>query len=583
MRIVCAAAGGKPADVRFNADGILAVIHRARRDGAQLVVLPQLCLTGIQCGDLFYSQTLTDAALDAAHEVALATGGITCVFGLPVRIQGQLFSAAAVAQDGRLLQMVPDKAPHGKWFSPGEAGTHVNIAGRFVPVSFGTVSLSGGETVAVRFSRDDAVPAADIVAVPGGEAFLAGAGGARARRFARSPGLTAFANASVRESTTDSVYDGQLLFMRDGLILEESAPFAADAYLCGDTVSSTGVKPEEDTLTDPRFPYAPGEGPARDRWCRDLTRGAAQALATRMANIGVEHLTLGVSGGVDSAHALLVSLAALEILALPIENLMAVSLPAFGSTRRTQDNAARLISGMGLTPRIIPIGPSVSKHFSDIGHDGETHDAAYENAQARERTQVLMDLSNMVGGLMVGTGDLSELALGFTTFGGDHLSLYAVNGGLPKTALRMILSAYAAQHAGSQTASALLDILATPVSPELLPPKDGQMAQHTEDIVGPYDLNDFFLYHFLTDFARPAELMARARTAFAGQYNRAQITHWMKSFFRRFFASQFKRSCLTDGPQLLSMSVSPRGGLTMPSDAVSHLWLQACDRAMTAS
>ncbi|NLB38509.1 MAG: NAD(+) synthase [Clostridiales bacterium] len=541
MRIVCAAAGGKPADVRLNVEGMWAVIARARADGARLVVLPQLCLTGIGCGDLFYSETLTDAALDAAQEIALATADLTCVYGLPVRTGGHIVSMAAVAQNGRLLQLVPNSVPPGQWFAPGAAGGHVNVAGHKVPVSRAHIKVSG-KTVTVRFSQENTQPAADITAVVGGEPFLAGAGPARAHRFVQWPGITAYANASVRESTTDRVYDGQLLVLRGGKVLSECPPFSPDAYLLCDADASGGVLPTAVSPPDPRFPYAPGEGAARDAWCRDLTRGAARALATRMENICVHHLTLGVSGGLDSAHALLVSVEALRMLSLPLENLVAVSLPAFGSTRRTQDNAARLMAGLGVKPRVIPIGDSVRQHFNDIGHSGETHDAAYENAQARERTQVLMDLANMVGGLMVGPGDLSELALGFTTYGGDHMSMYAVNSGLPKTAIRMILAAYAEDHAGSWAADALIDILNTPVSPELLPPKDGEMAQHTEDIVGPYDLNDFFLYHFLRDYAAPADLMARAHAAFAGQYNRHEIARWMRNFFKRFFASQFKRS-----------------------------------------
>ncbi len=582
MRIVCAAAGGKPADVRFNTEEIVKVIARARSDGAQLVVLPQLCLTGIGCGDLFLSQPLTDAALDAANEIAQVTDGIACVFGLPVRADGAVVSVAAVAREGRLVQLVPDSDPSGKWFAPGAARGHVNIAGQDVPVSRARFRVAG-QTVAVRFPHEAKAYPAEVAAVPGGEAFLAGAGTARARKYAAWLDITAYANASVRETTTDQVFDGQLLVTGGGLVLAECAPFAEESYLVCDTDTVGSLPPKEAAPADPRFPYAPGEGAARDAWCRDITTGAARALATRMENIGVQTLTLGVSGGLDSAHALLVSVTALDMLHLPRTNLYAVSLPAFGSTGRTQSNAAALINSMGATARVIPIGDSVKLHLSDIGHDGKTPDAAYENAQARERTQVLMDLANMVGGLMVGPGDMSELALGFTTFGGDHMSMYAVNGGLPKTALRMVIGAYVRAHAGTPAADVLKDILDTPVSPELLPPKDGQMAQRTEDIVGPYDLNDFFLYHFLTSSAAPGEIMKLARQAFAGQYTRADIAHWMKNFFKRFFASQFKRSCQPDGPQLLPMSVSPRGGLAMPSDAASRVWLDACDRTMTKS
>ncbi|MGI6636304.1 MAG: NAD(+) synthase [Christensenellales bacterium] len=572
MRLACASAGGKPADVAFNLESVLNSVARARQSGAQLLLLPQLCLTGIGCGDLFKSDTLLQAVAAAAWEVAAAAQGMTCVFGLPVRVGEQVVSVAAVAQDGMLIALVPHPAS-------GVTSGLVHLPGLTLPLSQDALQIDG-LSLAVRFPQQAGeLPEADIVAVPGGEPFHAGAGEERMYQLAGHMGLVVYANASVRESTTDYVYDGQMFMLRDGWILGQVQPFSEDTLLVCDSDGTT-QKPQLLPERDARYPYAPVPCPARDMWCREVLHAAAQGLATRMANIGVKSLTLGVSGGLDSAHALLVSLQALDIMGLPRDNLHAVSLPAFGSTQRTQNNAVRLMEGLGLVPRVIPIGDSVTRHLADIGHDGHTPDAAYENAQARERTQVLMDLANMVNGLMVGPSDMSELALGFTTYGGDHMSMYAVNSGLYKSVIRMSVDAWARAHPGTQAAQVLLDILDTPVSPELLPPKDGRMAQKTEDIVGPYELNDFFLHHFLRDFATPPQLMARAGQAFAGQYTKPVIAGWMKMFFRRFFASQFKRSCMPDGPQVLGVSLSPRGGLSMPSDAASRLWLDACNNMM---
>lgn len=593
MRMVMAAAPafGAPGDVGKNRDAVLARVREAREAGARLLALPELCLTG-GCGDLMRHQALQDACRQAALRIARETGGMLCVFGLPLCHEGRLYNAAAVARDGRMLAFVvkqnlgrPDRAlfeaacpeginlggetipclPEGRFRLPGEPGTDAWVAfyddlafldGRELPEDRGAVL---------------ALPAR-LPARAGGRSPLL----LRLAALSSSGAAVAFANAGANESTTDAVYDG-LCAVAAGGETDACPPFslgaAALAWRPAPPEVALRVPEIPGMPCDPRMPYAPPEGEARAEWCRDCLEIPARGLAARMARIGARALTLGVSGGLDSAMALLVARRALQINELPVSGLFACSLPGLGSSRRTRDNALELMRALGLPEREIDIRESVRLHLRDIGQEEGLYDAAFENAQARERTQVLMDKANQLSGLMAGTGDLSELALGFTTFGGDHLSMYGVNGGLYKTAIRLVIGHLARQEGNTRLGNVLRDILDTPVSPELLPPREGAIAQKTEDILGPYLVNDFFLHHFLTDGPAPGALLERAERAFAGEYGRDVLAGMLERFTRRFFRSQFKRNCLPDGPAPLGVSLSPRGFFAMPSDMSAGAWL----------
>lgn len=573
---VACSAGGRPADVAANAADIMACVARARNAGARLLVLPELCLTGAATGDLYRSTLLIRSAEAAAEDIALAAGDMACVLGMPLLRDGVLYNAAAVALGGKIVayalkdRLTPAER---RWFAPGGDACCARFA------------LPGGEVAAALFLCDAAAlmgADADILAILSAQPASAGAAARRRLAFAKlssTPSRVAlYANASLHESTTDMVFDGHALIARHGGIIAEVPPFARDAWALCARDDAAVAPPEALPEMDPVAPYMPLPGAARDGWCRETMEIAAHGLAARMVRAGCSTLTLGVSGGLDSAHAFLLSLRALEINALPADRLIAASLPGFGSSDRTRSNARRLIEAAGLPYREIDITSSVSLHFSDIGHSGTAHDAAYENAQARERTQVLMDLANMYNGLMVGPGDMSELALGFTTYGGDHMSMYGVNAGFFKSLIRANLEYAARACDNGATADVLRDILATPVSPELLPPEKGDIAQRTEEIVGPYRLNDFYLHHLLADAPGPDILLARAQAAFGGEYSTEELLQRMRGLYKRFFASQFKRSCLPDGPRVLDVSLSPRGGLMMPSDASAALWLGEIDR-----
>ncbi len=600
----CAPVGGAPAGVGLNAASILGRISEARARKARLLVLPELCLTGATCADLFRAETLLEAAGEAALRVAEACGDLLCVFGMPLAEDGRVYNVCAAAAGGELLGFVPKggaDGAHGRPFSPAPKDARsVSFRGRALPFGEGLlfpVPGAGGLRlgVSLRGSGQAAAEAcrlarlgADVVAFPSAEIALAGESALRRARIAEASRLSGrlclYANAGANESTTDAVYDGQALIAAGGALLSEGEAFSGEAaYAAADAAAGNLPPAVEDAAAGglppapSPFPYAPAEGPLRDEWCREALEICARALAARLLRARASGAVVGVSGGVDSALALLSSRRALEILKLPPDRLSAITLPALGTTGRTRLQAEKLILALGLRPREIPIMDSVLRHFEDIGHPPGLLDAAYENAQARERTQVLMDIANMENAVMVGTGDMSELALGFTTFGGDHLSMYGVNGGLYKSAIRMILR-WAARQAGGALAEVIGAILDTPVSPELLPPEDGVMSQRTENIVGPYELHDFFLYHFLSSGAGPERLLRLASAAFGESYRRDGLLKWMGVFFSRFFASQFKRSCSPDGPQALSLSLSPRGGLAMPSDACAAPWLEQIGR-----
>ncbi|MGI6695059.1 MAG: NAD(+) synthase [Christensenellales bacterium] len=562
-------AGGRPGDVAANARAALARVEEARAAGAELLVLPELCLCGVSCGDLLGQPLLLDACREAALKIAQASMGLAVVVGLPVALGQGVYNAALLAYDGAVQGLVLKQKlswREHRVFAPGnEAGVS---EGWHCPVYAGEeghFTLPGGQRLHLCFMEDKTkTSSSGALALMGALPARAGGGYTRMKVIndKAAGGLCAWANAGIYESTTDQVYDGQALVIMGGRMLGETAQI---------DLSSIPWQP------DPTMPYAPGEDAARAVWCREALEIVAHGLARRMVRIGAKGASLGLSGGLDSAMALLVALRAFEISGLDKQNLFAVSLPAFGTSRRTRSNARALLAACGLPEREIDITASVARHLKDIGHLEGRQDAVFENAQARERTQVLMDMANQIGGLMIGPGDMSELALGFTTYGGDHMSMYGVNAGLYKTAIRLIVAQAARDADNTALARVLNDILDTPISPELIPGEDGGIRQKTEDILGPYVLNDFFLHHFLTDRLSPLQLLAKARAAFKDVYAHQEILSCMRSFFGRFFASQFKRSCLPDGPQVLGLSLSPRGGLDMPSDASAALWISAID------
>jgi len=596
-RWVCAAAPahGSPGDVSRNLDAALERVREAKAAGALLLALPELCLTG-DCGDLMRHGALQDACRQAALRLVRETGGMLCVFGLPLLHDGRLYNAAAVARDGRLTAFVVKQrlgCRHRALFEAACPDGAVFGGGTVPCVPEGRYALPGGAEADAWVVFYDDLPLLNTRALPENRGTVlalparipAKAGGSgplleRLEELARGGVGIAFANAGANESTTDEVFDG-LCAAAAGGGLDACAPFsfgmASAQCRLGAAGSALQVPETPAPPRDPRMPYAPPPGDEKAAWCMDCLEIPARGLAARMARIGARALTLGVSGGLDSAMALMIARRAFELMELPLDGLYACSLPGLGSSRRTRGNALALMRAMGLQEREIDLQESIRLHLRDIGQDEGLHDAAFENAQARERTQVLMDKANQLGGLMAGTGDLSELALGFTTFGGDHLSMYGVNAGLYKTAIRLVLAHLAQKEENAGLRGVLADILDTPVSPELLPAKDGAIAQKTEDILGPYLVNDFFLHLFLAEDVPPEALLARAEEAFRGEYGREALSGMLARFFRRFFRSQFKRSCLPDGPAPLGVSLSPRGFFAMPSDMSAEAWLGTID------
>ncbi len=610
------------ADCMANAEAILALFHRAEADGARLLALPELCVTGYTCGDLFLQDALLEGAKRALARVAEGTRGsdMLLVLGLPLALHNALYNCAAVLQKGRVLGVVPKTAlpNYGEYYekrhfvSAPAAPDTIELLGSTVPFAdaqlfccrelpefvFGieicedlwsprppSVGLAGrGATVIVNSSAsDEAVSKSayrrQLVQVHSAKlncAYL-------------------FASAGDGESTTDLVFSGHDMILENGSILAESIPFGPGyavsevdvAFLsrekrrlargldvvCTPARVPFSQEPSEAKLTRCywRMPFVPDDLAEADARCRETLQIQSQGLKKRIEHVGADKLVLGISGGVDSALALLVCRDALALLGRPATDIEAVTMPCFGTTRRTRGNAEKLCDALGAPCREIDLSEAVRRHLSDLGHPTDKTDTAYENAQARERTQVLMDTANMVNGLVVGTGDLSELALGFATFGGDHLSMYGVNADVPKTLIRAILR-YVARTEGGALAPVLEDIVATPVSPELLPPADGAIRQITEELVGPYELHDFFLYHMLRRGAPREKILHLARYAFGGEYDDATLERWLDRFYSRFFSQQFKRSCMPDGPRVGSVALSPRGDWRMPSDASPAVW-----------
>ena len=624
LKVAAATPPVRVADCRHNAQAAAALIERAAGDGAMLLVLPELCLTGYTCGDLFLQDALQEAARGALGLVLRATRGreLLVAVGLPLRVGHSLYNCAAVLCGGRVLGVVPKTylPNYGEFyekrlFAPApDAVTEMELLDQRVP--FGSRLLFCCEqmpslTLGVELCEDLWAPEPPSTALAlHGATVIANLSASdeavlkpeQRRRLVQvqSARLNCgylFCSAGEGESTTDVVFSGHDMIFENGSLLAEAPPFGggyalteldlqfllrerqrhayaalpAEGYRC----VPFQLPMRETALTRAywRTPFVADTQPERERRCDEVLAIQAHGLKKRLQHTGAKRAVIGVSGGLDSTLALIVAVRALALLGRPATDVLAVTMPCFGTTKRTRGNAEKLCDALGVPCCTVDIAAAVAQHLSDIGHAPGTADTAFENAQARERTQVLMDLANMENGLVVGTGDLSEIALGFATYGGDHLSMYGVNAGVPKTLMRDMLGILA-RRAGGALESVLMDILATPVSPELLPAVDGQNPQRTEETVGPYELHDFFLYHAVRRGECREKIQRLAEYAFAGSYDAAAIAHWLETFYRRFFAQQFKRSCMPDGPRVGNVSLSPRGDWRMPSDAVPAAWLE---------
>lgn len=617
------------ADCRFNRDSIVQMVKEANRQQAKLLILPELCITGYTCGDLFLQQTLLHAAQTALLEIAAETKGIEMLVavGLPVLHGGKLYNCAAVLYNGDVLGLVPKtNLPNYsefyelRHFSPApDANSEKTLGGIVVP--FGTKLLFRCEEMenfcfAAEICEDLWVSNPPSISHAAAGATIIGnlsasdetVGKAQYRRrlvtdqSARLLCGYLYADAGEGESTADLVFAGHDLIAENGLLLAEAKPFENGLIvseidvdrLAGERRRMTtfpalpegyrtipfSMRLSKTRLTRSfsRMPFVPGDTADRAERCEAIFSMQAAGLKKRLKHTGSKTAVIGISGGLDSCLALLVSVRAMDLLGRPRTNILAVTMPCFGTTQRTKNNAELLCECLGVTLRCVDIGPAVTLHFQDIGHDSGNHNVVFENSQARERTQVLMDIANQTDGLVIGTGDLSELALGWATYNGDHMSMYGVNASIPKTLVRHLVRYAADCSETEELRRVLLDILDTPVSPELLPADNGEIAQKTEDLVGPYELHDFFLYYFIRFGYAPAKIYRLARLSFCGEYDDKTILKWLKTFCRRFFNQQFKRSCLPDGPKVGSVALSPRGDWRMPSDASSALWLAELDQ-----
>jgi NAD+ synthase (glutamine-hydrolysing) len=637
LRVAAACPPVRVADPERNADAALEFVGRAAERGAQVLVLPELGLTGYTCGDLFFSLTTLVGGAERALERILretARRPMVVVVGLPVLVGGRLFNAAAVLQSGQVLGVVPKTFLPGykeyyeeRWFSSSREAPEVEVrlAGRAVP--FGTDLLfqlpeDPGVTLAVEICEDlwapippssrHAVAGATVLVNPSASNDLVAKAEYRRELVRQQSGRTlaayVYANAGVHESTTDLVFGGHLLVAENGVLLAEGERFRREGELVVTDVDVERLRVERARQTSfadavhggpgpyrtvpvspvpaPRphrllrgvdpHPFVPADPATLDERCREVFSIQTAGLARRLEHVGVKRVVLGLSGGLDSTLALLVCVRTFDLLDLPRPGILAVTMPGFGTTARTLESARRLAGAAGAELREIDIRAACEQHIRDIGLDPEDRESTtYQNLQARERTQVLMDLANKEGAVVVGTGDLSEIALGWSTFAGDHISMYGVNSGVPKTLVRRLVEWVAAHHARDAEQEVLRAVLATPVSPELLPPAgDGAIVQKTEDLVGPYELHDFFLFCLLRWGAAPRKILFLAEHAFGGRYDAASLRRWLVVFLRRFFAQQWKRSVMPDGPKVGSVSLSPRGDWRMPSDVDAAAWLR---------
>ena len=633
IRIACAVPAVKVGDVKKNTADICAYLEKADAENADIVLFPELAMTGYTCGDLFYQETLhraVEAGLMQILECSRSYPALTAVIGLPVRMGMQLANCAAVISDGCIRGLVsktflPDYGGfnESRWFSAVEEGTYVTLAGQEVSLGTDLLYRVGETTVGIEVCEDLWAPIApsSFHALNGAEVILnlaaspeqVGAKRSRAElvkaQSAAGKCVYAFVSAGCTESTSDLVFSGHSVIAENGTILAENEGVVASDYLlvqdcdlgriraerrknatfrsCAQryaggmltTVGGTDALRSDGSLYPlQKLPFIPSTKAERQTYCNEIFQLQVTGLKQRLTAIGGANAVIGISGGLDSTLALLVAVEAMRQLGRPTTDVYGVTMPCFGTSARTYNNAWELMRTLGISSKEIVIKDAVSLHFKDIGHDESIHNATYENAQARERTQILMDYASVVGGIVVGTGDLSELALGWCTYNGDHMSMYSVNGTVPKTLMRWMIDAISETESFAASRAVLKDVLDTPISPELLPPDaEGKISQQTEDLVGPYALHDFFIYHALRYGFAPEKIYTMACRAFANDFDTATIKKWLKSFYRRFFTQQFKRNCMPDGVKVGAVGLGPRGDWTMPSDASARIWLEEAE------
>lgn len=625
FRVAAATPEIRVADCEYNRNAVAALMRECAARGVGAAAFPELCLTGYTCGDLFRDRTLLSGAEDALAKLLEETKDLNLLafVGLPVPRGAALYNCAAAVCRGKLLgvaakSFLPNYSEfyETRHFSPAPESGEITLCGQTVPFGAGLVFRCEnvpGLAVGAEICEDLWVPsppseklakagATVLFNLSASDETIGKAGYRRALVTGQSGRLLCayvYAGAGEGESTTDMIFAGERLVAENGTLLAQAEPFTegltvaevdleriAQERLHMTTWREEGSAREIPFTLDepsfvperkfPRLPFVPDDRTDLETRCEMILNMQAAGLKKRLKHTRMTHAVIGVSGGLDSTLALLVTARAFDSLGLDRKGIAAVTMPGFGTTARTKSNAQRLAELLGADFRTIPVGESVSLHFRDIGHDPETRDVTYENAQARERTQVLMDLANQCGGLVIGTGDLSELALGWATYNGDHMSMYGVNCSVPKTLVRHLVH-HAAVTGTKELCAVLEDVLATPVSPELLPPENGEIAQKTENIVGPYELHDFFLYYMLRFGFTPGKIYRMAVSSFKDAYDAATVKKWLREFYRRFFMSQFKRSALPDGPKVGSVTLSQRGDWRMPSDASAALWLKEID------
>ena len=625
VKVAAATVDIRVADVSFNTEQILNTMEVTDENGAKIVVFPELVLTGYTCSDLFFHETLLQAARAALHRIKEETkkrDGLYAV-GAPLEVEGKLYNTAVLLNRGRILGIVTKSflPNYGEFyemrqFQPGpKKAKWISFDGEQVPFGPGILFQASEMEkliVSAEICEDVWAPAPpSIRAAINGATVIVNCSasdetvGKKQYRNELISGQSArliagyvYANAGEGESTTDLVFGGHNLIAENGVILACSEDYQNEVIyteldierLVSERRKNTtfqmedgegcikvpfSIQVEDITLTRafPSNPFVPSSKEKREEHCEEILRIQALGLKKRLLHTRAKTAVVGISGGLDSTLALLVCAKAFDMAGKDKKEILAVTMPCFGTTDRTYKNACLLTKKLGVSLMEVPIRDAVRIHFRDIGHDEDCHDVTYENSQARERTQVLMDVANRCGGLVIGTGDMSELALGWATYNGDHMSMYGVNASVPKTLVRHLVQYYADTCEDEKLKEVLLDVLDTPVSPELLPPKDGKIAQKTEDLVGPYELHDFYLYYILRYGCTPKKIFRLAKLAFADEYDEGTILKWLETFYRRFFSQQFKRSCLPDGPKVGSVALSPRGDLRMPSDTCAAIWM----------
>ncbi|WP_422444063.1 NAD(+) synthase [Thermoanaerobacterium sp. DL9XJH110] len=642
VKVAAASPRLKVANPEYNISQIYNIMNEADKRGAAIIVFPELCVTGYTCGDLFHQKFLLNKSMEALKTLAEKSKelAVLSLVGMPLFVEGKLYNCAVAIQRGKLIGIVPKiNIPNYKeyyekrWFSSGyEAGRSLKEVCLFdKKVPFGNIIFKSKElnfSLGIEICEDLWAPippssylilnGADIIANLSASNELVAKSEYRrqliSQQSARGICAYLYASAGVHESTTDVVFGGECIICENGIILETSRRFSRENEVIYSDIDIERLNAERrlnksfadnvdfyskhaeyhlveleynrdyyvtrdnfDRKVD-KNPFVPKDSSTMTERCQEIFNIQVAGLAKRLEHTGMKNAVIGVSGGLDSTLALLVTRKTFDLLGIPSKNIMAVTMPGFGTTDETYNNAMELMRSLNVTIKEIDIKEACLRHFKDIEHDTNIHDVTYENTQARERTQILMDLANKVNGLVVGTGDLSELALGWCTYNGDHMSMYAVNAGVPKTLVKFLVEWVANNEMSGDSRIILKKILDTPISPELLPPdKPGKINQKTEDIIGPYELHDFFLYHTVRFGSEPGKVLFLAEKAFAGEYSTADIKKWLKVFYRRFFTQQFKRSCLPDGPKVGSVSLSPRGDWRMPSDADGSLWIREID------